>query len=93
MCSGLATSLRATLAARMSEADIRGGVSGSGYRFAHPGYELNMTSRSRDALRPRFASTFVSLEIRGRREDRVFAATAPQHGPGDLLSDKSDRAL
>src|SRR6478609_421822 len=36
-----------------------------------------MTSRSRDALRPRFASNFPpSLENRGRREDRVLAAPA-----------------
>src|SRR6478736_8887367 len=36
-----------------------------------------MTSRSRGALRPRFASNFPpSLENRGRREDRVLAAPA-----------------
>ena len=32
--------------------------------------------RSRGAMRPRFAGTFVPLEIRGRREDRVRAAPA-----------------
>ncbi len=37
---------------------------------------LNMCSRSRGALRPRFASSFALLEIRGRREDRVLAAPA-----------------
>ena len=37
---------------------------------------MNMTSRSRDALRPRFASQCPALEKRGRREDRVLAAPA-----------------
>ena len=36
----------------------------------------NVRSRSRGALRPRFASSFALLEIRGRREDRVRAAPA-----------------
>src|SRR5918994_6598433 len=35
-----------------------------------------MASRSRDAGRPRFASSFALVEIRGRREDRVLAAPA-----------------
>src|SRR6266536_3892576 len=35
-----------------------------------------MRSHSRDADRPRFASSFALLEIRGRREDRVHAAPA-----------------
>src|SRR5207253_9659437 len=35
-----------------------------------------MTSRSRDAFRPRFASLFALVENRGRREDRVLAAPA-----------------
>src|SRR5215212_7218192 len=35
-----------------------------------------MTSRSRDASRPRFASSFALRKIRGRREDRVLAAPA-----------------
>jgi len=33
-------------------------------------------SRSRDALRPRFASSFAPSKNRGRREDRVRAAPA-----------------
>src|SRR3954469_5283099 len=35
-----------------------------------------MTSRSRGALRPRFASSFAPSWDRGRREDRVRAAPA-----------------
>ena len=35
-----------------------------------------MTSRSRGAVRPRFASQCPALEKRGRREDRVLAAPA-----------------
>src|SRR5256886_6609745 len=35
-----------------------------------------MTSRSRGALRPRFASSVALFEVRGRREDRVLAAPA-----------------
>src|SRR6266536_2668404 len=35
-----------------------------------------MRSHSRDADRPRFASSFALFEIRGRREDRVHAAPA-----------------
>src|SRR5215207_9726567 len=38
-----------------------------------------MTSRSRGASRPRFASSFALFEIRGRREDRVLAAPAVSH--------------
>src|SRR6185369_8705838 len=49
---------------------------GPGSRFAHPGYELNTTSRSRGALRPRFACELPALLFRGRREDRVLAAPA-----------------
>src|SRR6185369_4067760 len=49
---------------------------GPGSRFAHPGYELNTTSRSRGALRPRFACKLPALLFRGRREDRVLAAPA-----------------
>ena len=45
--------------------EIRDGVSGPGCRFAHPGYDLNMHSRSRGALRPRFASSFALFEIEG----------------------------
>src|SRR6266516_3965513 len=44
-------SLRPQLAARMSAAISV--------------YELNMTSRSRDAWRPRFASSFALFEIEG----------------------------
>ena len=46
-----------------------------GIASLHPSYE-NTTSRSRDALRPRFAISFALLENRGRREDRVRAAPA-----------------
>src|SRR6476646_1636470 len=35
-----------------------------------------MRRRSRDTLRPRFASSFAPSKIRGRREDRVRAAPA-----------------
>src|SRR6266702_8565795 len=35
-----------------------------------------MRWRSRGAIRPRFASSFALLEIRGLREDRVHAAPA-----------------
>src|SRR5258705_13414302 len=37
---------------------------------------MDMTSPSRDALRPRFASSLPSSRNRGRREDRVRAAPA-----------------
>src|SRR2546423_12145278 len=37
---------------------------------------MDIVSRSRDAFRPRFASSFALLENRGRREDRVLAAPA-----------------
>src|SRR2546429_9892067 len=45
-----------------------------GIASLHPSYDI--TSRSRGALRPRFASSFALLEIGGRREDRVLAAPA-----------------
>src|ERR671919_572596 len=35
-----------------------------------------MRRHSRDADRPRFASSFALIEFRGRREDRVLAAPA-----------------
>src|SRR6476646_4374191 len=37
---------------------------------------VDIVSRSRGALRPRFASSFGPLRNRGRREDRVLAAPA-----------------
>jgi hypothetical protein len=37
---------------------------------------VDAVSHSRDADRPRFASSFALLEIRGRREGRVLAAPA-----------------
>src|SRR3954466_6756037 len=46
-----------------------------GFASLYPSY-ADMTSRSRGALRPRFASSFVPPELRGRREDRVLAAPA-----------------
>ena len=47
--------------------DIRGGVGVvPGCRCAHPGYDLNTTSHSRDALRPRFLHLLSALfEIEG----------------------------
>jgi hypothetical protein len=47
--------------------DIRGGVRVvPGCRCAHPGYDLNTTSHSRDALRPRFLHLLSALfEIEG----------------------------
>src|SRR5882672_3242127 len=47
-----------------------------GFASLYPSYELNMTTRSRDVFRPRFASWFGPLRNRGRREDRVLAAPA-----------------
>jgi hypothetical protein len=44
--------------------------------FAALAMTVDAVSRSRGALRPRFASWFALLEIRGRREDRVLAAPA-----------------
>src|SRR5439155_25233032 len=41
-----------------------------------PRNDADTASRSRGALRPRFASLFALLEIGGRREDRVLAAPA-----------------
>ena len=38
--------------------------------------DVDMTPRSRDVTRPRFASSFVPPRNRGRREDRVLAAPA-----------------
>src|SRR3954447_24070270 len=46
-----------------------------GFASLYPSY-ADMTSRSRGALRPRFATSFVPPELRGRREDRVLAAPA-----------------
>jgi hypothetical protein len=51
------------------------GIDGLLRRFA-PRNDVDMTSRSRGALRPRLASSFVPLRNRGRREDRVLAAPA-----------------
>jgi len=45
-----------------------------GIASLHPSYDI--TSRSRGALRPSFASSFALSSIRGRREDRVLAAPA-----------------
>jgi hypothetical protein len=46
-----------------------------GFASLYPSY-ANTTPPSRSADRPRFASSFALLEIRGRREDRVRAAPA-----------------
>src|SRR5437588_9646440 len=46
-----------------------------GIASLHPSY-ADTTPPSRGADRPRFASSFALLEIRGRREDRVRAAPA-----------------
>ena len=43
---------------------------------AHPISMTDTTSRSRGALRPRFAINSFALRNRGRREDRVHAAPA-----------------
>ena len=51
------------------------GIDGLLRRFA-PRNDVDMTSRTRGALRPRLASSFVPLRNRGRREDRVLAAPA-----------------
>jgi hypothetical protein len=46
-----------------------------GIAALHPSYEKTI-SRSRGALRPRFAGELPALFLRGRREDRVRAAPA-----------------
>ena len=44
--------------------------------FAALAMTVDIASHSRGAIRPRFASSFAPLRIRGRREDRVLAAPA-----------------
>jgi hypothetical protein len=49
---------------------------GTTEEFSDSILKADTRSRSRDALRPRFASSFGPLRNRGRREDRVLAAPA-----------------
>src|SRR5690349_20498886 len=70
-----ATALSSSLRAKRSNPRLNAGIDGLLRRFA-PRNDVDMTSPSRGALRPRFASSFGPLRNRGRREDRVLAAPA-----------------